>query len=193
MVKRTYECMVLLDNREVKQGWQRVKDTVTGLFTKHGANVVSARLWDERRLAYPVKQQRRGTYLLIYFDAETQALAPLSRELEFSEAVLRHLVLACDEVPREAYEPEREFDVNAIGVEAEEPAVEAEEPAKTEEHAEPGSGEDSEGGPEGAEGAEDREPAAAGAEVDAARQAGEAGEDEPEGESEQTDEKGDRG
>ena len=83
-MKRTFECMCLLDNREVRQGWQALKDAVTGMFKKHGAEVVSARRWNERRLAYPIKHQQRGTYLLVYFEGGPEVITPLRRELERS-------------------------------------------------------------------------------------------------------------
>lgn len=110
----TYECMCLLDNREVRAGWEPLKKAVTGVFGKHGGNVLSARRWDERRLAYPIKGQNRGTYLLVYFSADTQAVAGIRRDLQFNESVLRSLLLECAEVPPAAYEPEAAFDVNAI-------------------------------------------------------------------------------
>jgi len=109
--------MVLLDNREVKKGWQPLKDSVCGLFQKHGAQIVSARRWDERRLAYPIKHQLRGTYLLVYFDADTQSLGNIRRDLEYNEAVLRYLTTTCDAVPPEAHEPEATFDESAVRVE----------------------------------------------------------------------------
>ena len=111
---RTYECMCLLDNREVKSGWQPLKDSVATVFTKHGAEMISARRWDERRLAYPIKGQQRATYLLTYFKADTQQLGAIRRDLMFKEEVLRSLVLAVEEVPQHAFEPEAAFDVNAI-------------------------------------------------------------------------------
>jgi small subunit ribosomal protein S6 len=111
---RTYECMCLLDNREVRKGWQPLKDAVTGLFTKHGAKILSSRRWDERRLAYPIRGQHRGTFLLIYFGVDTQALGAIRRDLQFNEAVLRSLLVDCPEVPQTAYEPEAAFDVNSI-------------------------------------------------------------------------------
>ena len=111
---RTYECMCLLDNREVRKGWQPLKDAVIGLFTKHGAKILSGRRWDERRLAYPIHGQHRGTYLLIYFSADTQSLVAIRRDLQFNESVLRSLLVDCPEVPQMAYEPEAAFDVNAI-------------------------------------------------------------------------------
>ncbi len=116
-MKRTYEAMVLLDNREVKQGWQALKDQVCGLFTKHGASIMSAKRWDERRLAYPIKHQLRGTYMLAYFEAETSEIAAIRRELDYAESVFRHMTFACEEIPADAYEPEAEFDEAAVRVE----------------------------------------------------------------------------
>ena len=113
---QTYECMCLLDNREVRKGWQPLKEAVGGMFTKHGAEIVSARRWDERRLSYPIRGQQRGTYLLFYFKADTQQVTGIRRDLQFNESVLRSLVLGCEEVPASAYEPEADFDVNAIPV-----------------------------------------------------------------------------
>ncbi len=111
---RTYECMCLLDNREVRKGWQPLKDAVTGLFTKHGAKILSSRRWDERRLAYAMRGQHRGTFLLVYFAVDTQGVAAIRRDLQFNEAVMRFLLVDCAEVPQTAYEPEAAFDVNAI-------------------------------------------------------------------------------
>lgn len=111
---RTYECMCLLDNREVRKGWQPLKDAVTGLFQKHGAKILSSRRWDERRLAYTVRGQHRGTYLLMYVSIDTQAVTAIRRDLQFNEAVMRSLLIDCEEVPQTAYEPEAAFDVSAI-------------------------------------------------------------------------------
>lgn len=111
---RTYECMCLLDNHEVRKGWEPLKTAVAGLFTKHDAKVLSNRRWDERRLAYPIAGHNRATYLLVYFAADTQSIPALRRELEFSESMLRYMITECEDVPAEAHEPETEFDVNAI-------------------------------------------------------------------------------
>lgn len=113
-MNKTYETMVLLDNREVKKGWDVLKSDVGGLFEKHAAKIVSARRWDERRLAYPIKGQQRATYLLIYHEAPTSAIIPINRELMYSEVVLRHMTTAIEEIPADAHEPEAEFDPEAI-------------------------------------------------------------------------------
>lgn len=121
--------MCLLDNREVRKGWQPLKDAVTGIFTKHGAKILSSRRWEERRLAYPIKAQNRGTYLLVYFSSDTQHVGAMRRELQFNESLLRYLLVDCEEVPQTAYEPEGDFDVNAIPAD-DAPAVIEEAPAE---------------------------------------------------------------
>jgi small subunit ribosomal protein S6 len=106
--------MCLLDNREVRKGWQPLKDSVLAMFTKHGAKVLSGRRWDERRLAYAINGQQRGTYLLVYFSANTQVLSAIRRDLQFNESLLRFLLVDCEDVPQTAYEPEAAFDINTI-------------------------------------------------------------------------------
>ena len=98
-MKRTYEAMLLLDNREVRKGWQALKEEVNAVFAKHGATVKSSRRWDERRLAYPIARQLRGTYLLNYIEADTQALVGIRRDLEYADPVLRYLMFACEDIP----------------------------------------------------------------------------------------------
>jgi len=165
---RNYECMCLLDNGEVRKGWEPLKEAVAGLFTKHEAKVLSNRRWDERRLAYPINGQQRATYLLLYFAADTQTLPAIRRELEFSESMLRYMITECEEIPADAYEPEAEFDVNAIPEDdapevEEEPAAEEKSEEKSEEKAEDKQGDAEEGAADAgdAEKAEDAEPAAA--------------------------------
>ena len=52
-----------------------------------------------------------------YFTTDTQMISGIRRDLQFSETVMRSLVLACEEVPQTAYEPEAAFDVNTIPTE----------------------------------------------------------------------------
>lgn len=149
----TYECMVLVNNQEVRKGWQACKQGIIDLFGKHKASVVSARRWDERRLSYPIKGQQRATFLLVYFKSDHTAPPAIRRDLEFSDVVLRHLVIRCDEVPPEAYEPEAAFDEARVGEDvppapstpAAEVPQEAPAPEESEQPAEDAQGEPAEG------------------------------------------------
>ena len=128
---KKYEAMFLLDNREVRKGWDHAKGIPLSILERHGAKIVSARRWKERKLAYEIKKQKRATFLLVFFEALPEKIAPLNREIQLTEGILRHLILVHDEFPPLAFEPVEEEDVDVSKVplgdeeEAEKPQAEA--------------------------------------------------------------------
>jgi small subunit ribosomal protein S6 len=96
---KLYESMFLLDNQAVRAGWKQAKASVTDVLGKHGARVATARRYDERKLAYPIRGRRRGTYLLAYYEIDPDQTDGLRRELDLSETVLRYLQLAVEAIP----------------------------------------------------------------------------------------------
>ncbi len=67
-------------------------NTVRGMIERHGGQILTIKKWDERKLAYEVAGQKRGTYIIAYFKAPGSAIAPLERDVSLSEEVLRILV-----------------------------------------------------------------------------------------------------
>ena len=55
-----------------------------------------SRLWEERRLAYPIKRHRKGAYWLTYFRMPPNGLTGLNRQTQINDLVLRHLFLKID-------------------------------------------------------------------------------------------------
>ncbi len=96
---KLYEGMFVIDNDLVREDWQAAKSLVTGTLEKHGATVHTARRWDERALAYPIKGRRRATYLLTYFEIEGDRNTDVARDLEITDGVLRYLVTSAAAVP----------------------------------------------------------------------------------------------
>lgn len=98
-MSRIYEIMYLLDNNTVRAGWKEAKAAMVALLEKHGGKALSARRWEERKLAYSIRQRRRGTYLLAYAEIDPAGVAGLRRELDLTESVLRYLILSTESVP----------------------------------------------------------------------------------------------
>lgn len=94
-----YEGMYLLDNETVRQDWNSAKSIITGTLQKHGATVHTARRWDERRLAYPIKKRNRATFLLAYFEIPGENIPAMRRDFELNDHVLRSLEIAVDAIP----------------------------------------------------------------------------------------------
>ncbi len=72
MSVNTYEGMFLLDSTKVAVSWDDAVQQVHDILTKHEAEIVASRQWDERRLAYSVEGHKKGTYLLTFFSADAE-------------------------------------------------------------------------------------------------------------------------
>lgn len=103
-MERIYEGMFLLDNAVVREDWNKAKSIVTDTLEKHGGTVLSARRWDERRLAYPIKGKNRATFLITYFNIPAESIPAMRRDFELNESVLRSLELVVDAIPEEEKE-----------------------------------------------------------------------------------------
>ncbi|MBP9828146.1 30S ribosomal protein S6 [Patescibacteria group bacterium] len=73
-----------------------------------GGTVKKSQNLGKLKIAYPIKHQRHGTYVLFYVEADTEKMMKLDLNLRLSDEVLRHLILACP-----AGIPEKEFKVTS--------------------------------------------------------------------------------
>ena len=92
-----YEGMFILDAGKYGRDPGGVTQQVSDLITGNGGTLLAARLWDERKLAYPIKGQKKGVYWLTYFTMPADGLVTLERQCEISDEVLRKLVLRVDD------------------------------------------------------------------------------------------------
>ena len=88
-----YEAMFIFDSNRFAREHAALPAEVEQLIKSLGGTVLVSRLWEERRLAFPIRGHRKGTYWLIYFRSETSAIGPLNRQFEIHEGILRQLVL----------------------------------------------------------------------------------------------------
>lgn len=97
-VKRLYEGMFLVDSALAAQDWQVILDEVQRVLDRAEAEVVSLKKWDERRLCYDIQKKSRGTYILVYFNCETDKIGGIERDVQLSELLTRVLVLRTDKM-----------------------------------------------------------------------------------------------
>ena len=88
-----YEAMIIFDSNRYARERAGLPAEAEKMIQTGGGEVLVTRLWEERRLAYPINGQRKGTYWLIYFRGPSSMLTALNREWELHEGILRHLVL----------------------------------------------------------------------------------------------------
>ena len=96
----TYEGMFLLEqtaSADLGGAVSHLRD----LFTRASADVIAMSKWDDRRFAYEIKKQKRGTYILAYFSCQTDKLVGLERDCNLSETVLRAMIVTADHLTEE--------------------------------------------------------------------------------------------
>jgi len=92
-----YEGMFILDPTKFSRDPGAATQQVSDLITQHGGTVLAARLWDERKLAYPIKGHKKGIYWLTYFTMPGGGLTALERQCEITDEIIRKLVLRVDD------------------------------------------------------------------------------------------------
>jgi len=96
MPANVYECMFLLDTNKVAGNVGAAAKQLHGILERNQAEVLASRPWDERRLAYPVKNQKKGLYYLTYFRTEGKNVVAIERDLALNETILRTFILNVD-------------------------------------------------------------------------------------------------
>ena len=97
MAENVYEGMFIFDSNRYSRDTAGVSGQIAEMIQKLGGSILANRLWEDRRLAYPIKGQRKGTYWLIYFKLDSTHLTGLNRQCQLSESILRNLFLKVDE------------------------------------------------------------------------------------------------
>ena len=93
MPTAVYEGLFILDSNKYAKDPAAVSNNLSTAIQHFGGEVLASRLWEERRLAYPINGQRKGTYWLTYFSLDTKKLVELERQYQLDENIMRSLVL----------------------------------------------------------------------------------------------------
>ena len=98
----SYECVFIARNDITQQQVDAIADQVTGILTDQGGEVKKREYWGLRGLAYRIKKNRKGHYMLLGIEAAPAAMQEVERQLGLNEDVLREMTLrieTIDEAP----------------------------------------------------------------------------------------------
>jgi len=96
MADHVYEGMFILDSNRYGRDPGGVAEMIPAMIQQCGGKMLASRLWEERRLAYPINGHKKGTYWLTYFSMNSQGVTTLNRQTQLNEAVVRALFLKVD-------------------------------------------------------------------------------------------------
>lgn len=94
---RPYEVMIIFDPSLEEDAVRAEVDRSTELIRARGGSPGRVERWGKRRLAYEIRRQREGAYVVLEAEAEPATMADLDRALTLADGVLRHKVVRMPE------------------------------------------------------------------------------------------------
>ncbi len=122
MAENVYECMFIFNANAFARNPAAAQKAVEELVESADGEILASRLWNEQKLAFPIKGHRKGAYWLTYARIESTRLAKLNRSTQLNDSILRHLFVKL--------EPRLVAPMVAVA-KGEVPVVEEEAPAET--------------------------------------------------------------
>lgn len=88
-----YELCVLYPvNLSQKEEQTLLKD-IHALFEEAGGKLTQKDLWGRRGLAYPIKKQTEGNFMIAYYEIDPSKVKEIDRQLRILPNLLRHLIV----------------------------------------------------------------------------------------------------
>jgi small subunit ribosomal protein S6 len=105
--------MIVLRTDLQEAGVKEQTERIRKLLETQGATVGGIHEWGLRELAYAIRKERRGYYVLVEYMAAAAAVAELERNLKLSDFVLRFISIRQDQDTPPAVPAQRDSDATS--------------------------------------------------------------------------------
>ena len=94
---RKYEVIFIAHPDLDEENLNNVVEKVKGWIADDKGEVVSVDNWGKKRLAYRIRKQREGQYVLITANMEPASVKNLSQNMRYVESIMRSMITSVDE------------------------------------------------------------------------------------------------
>jgi small subunit ribosomal protein S6 len=94
---KDYELVCILPPTVEEEQTTGVIESVSNFVQSLKGEVQEVKPWGRRRLAYPIKHHREGSYVELQFKLDPAVSGDLERGLRLNESVLRYLLISKDQ------------------------------------------------------------------------------------------------
>jgi len=88
----TYETVIILKSKMSDEEIEEFKTKTSEIISSNG-EVKKVDDWKTKKLAYEIKHETEGRYLLYSFDADPELIGEFERVLRINDNVLKHMVI----------------------------------------------------------------------------------------------------
>lgn len=94
-MNKNYEVMFIVKSME-EEVTEAIITRVQDLITRNGGTVNNLDRMGKKRLAYEVRKQTEGYYVLVEFSIEPAQIKEIDRVIKINENIIRHLIVKQD-------------------------------------------------------------------------------------------------
>ncbi len=96
MKQKQYESVVIINATLEDDKVEGIIKKIQGTLTNGGAKIIDVDKWGRKRLAYPIKKQKTGYYVVLRFISEPSFISKLERFYRLEEEIYRSLTVILD-------------------------------------------------------------------------------------------------
>ncbi|MBI3445238.1 MAG: 30S ribosomal protein S6 [Magnetospirillum sp.] len=93
-----YECVFIARQDISAPQVETLTEELSNIIIQGGGTVSKKEFWGLRNIAYRVKKNRKGHYVLLNIDAPSSAVKEMERQMSINEDVLRTLTIRVEEL-----------------------------------------------------------------------------------------------
>ena len=93
-----YECVFIARQDIASTQVEGLVEQFSNILTENQGSVAKQEYWGLRNLAYRIKKNRKGHYVLLNIDAPADAVHEMERNMRLNDDVLRYLTTRVDEI-----------------------------------------------------------------------------------------------
>jgi small subunit ribosomal protein S6 len=86
-----YDLLAIAGSQHAPEAVEKILDSLKTLLTEAGGEVLHAEVIGKRKLAYPIGQDRFGTYLHLDFNLDGKDMMDVNRKLRLMDEIIRFL------------------------------------------------------------------------------------------------------
>jgi len=103
-VSNHYEVIFILNSNQSEEEVSAASDRIKTVIGKHEGIVLKEENWGILNLAYEIKKQPKGRYMLFFFSALPSVVSDLEKNFNVMENVLKYMTIRLDKHQVEAYQ-----------------------------------------------------------------------------------------
>ena len=88
-----YEGMFVFDSADFATEGEGFVDRVTEIIEKSEGRIAAHRMWQDGRLAYPIRNKRKGAHYIFLFEMPPANVKAFDRACKLEDKILRHMVI----------------------------------------------------------------------------------------------------